>query len=156
MKTIWNLVIIFVALVLLFNTAVAQPYSGERSGDYFSNLDKPGFSLLDPSRLSTSHSYSFSYFSGNGRSGSIGMLMNSVEYRISNPLKVTFNLGVLHNPSAFIGRSQSGISPVMIPGFQLQYRPSRNFLFQMNFQSFPTGYNGWYGHSGNYWDSRDF
>jgi len=128
--------LIVVGLMALFAClpAVAQPTSGDGNSDYFSNLGKSGFSLLDPSRISMSNSYTFSYFSGNGYSGSVGMLMNSIEYRVSNPLTVTFNLGVLHNPSALVSRTQGGISPRFMPGFQLRYRPGDNFLFQMDFQ----------------------
>ncbi len=134
--------------LLLISTSIAQISPQKGNSDFYSNLSGSGFSLLDPSRLSISNSYSFSYFSGNGQSGSVGMLMNSIEYQISNPLKVTLNLGVMHNPSAFIGQSSGGLSPIFLPGVKIQYRPNDNFLFQMNFQSYPSRYFNNYYNSG--------
>ncbi|MBD3232548.1 MAG: hypothetical protein GF315_02370 [candidate division Zixibacteria bacterium] len=66
--------------------------------------------------------------------------MNSIEYRVSNPLTITVDLGVLHSPSALISRSDSGISPTVVPGFRLHYQPSENMFFQIDFRSYPQGY----------------
>lgn len=147
-------------LILIWGQALAQPLATPPSQEsFYSNMNSPGLSILDPGRIKTSHSYTFSYFSGSGGSGSVGMLMNSIEYKVSNPLRLTFDIGVLHNPSAVVGRSSSGVSPVIVPGFALQYRPSSNFLFQMSIKSYPGSrhgnyyyYPGYYnGVSSDYW-----
>jgi len=149
---------IFLIFCILGVQSEAQYNVGKQSPNFFSNMLKPAFSILNPERLSMTQSYTFSYYSGSGRSGSIGMLMNSIEYQVSNPLKITVDLGLLHNPSAFVGQSRNGISPVIVPGLQLQYKPANNLFFQFNFQSFPSGcwdggdYPGYYGGSANFWN----
>ena len=163
MKSMLMTVIAVTAAVLILfisGSVMAQPYAHNDDPDYFTGLESPSLSLLDPSRISTSHSYTFSYYSGNGRSGSIGMLMNSIEYRVSDPLRVTVDLGILHNPSAIVGHSQAGISPVIVPGIRLQYRPSNNIYLQMNIESYPAWYGNGYGGHGYYqarpyyWDQQ--
>lgn len=156
-------IVLVLALFAFFcagNSVIAQPYADSGKKDYLSGIAQPGLSIIDPSRISTSHSYSFSYFSNNGHSGSVGMLMNSIEYRVSDPLKITLNLGVMHNPSAFIGQSSNGLSPTIMPGINVQYRPSENVFLMMNFESIPAGagyrygYPGYYGYSPYLWDRR--
>ncbi|MCP4632249.1 MAG: hypothetical protein GY855_04930 [candidate division Zixibacteria bacterium] len=146
-----KITIISISLVMTFllGQVFAQPLAPPQpEASSFSNMNNPGLSILDPDRIRTSHSYSFSYFSGSGGSGSVGMLMNSIEYKVSDPLKLTFDIGVMHNPSAIVGRSNSGISPVVVPGFTLQYQPSNSFLFRMSIQSYPNSHLGRYYYSG--------
>jgi hypothetical protein len=161
MRVILNILIAVVVGAVLFVAAAersaSQPYAddSDNGATGLFGLPKTGFSLLDPDRLSISQSYTFSYYSGGGRSGSIGMLMNSIEYRVSNPLKITLDIGVLHNPSAIVSRTGNGFSPTMVPGFKLQYRPSEKFFFQVDIRSYPAYYYG-NPHSGYYWGSENY
>lgn len=83
------------------------------------------FSLLDLSRIKWSNSYSVSYFSGGGRSGSVGLLNTSMMYDLSPKLSMTLDMGLLHSPSALWGDKKN--SATLLPGFRLDYHPSETF-----------------------------
>jgi hypothetical protein len=96
--------VIFVLILLCFSfslpwLASAQTFS-QGSGEFSAeenllglNTENKSFSLLDPSRVKMWHSYTFSYFSGRGGSGNIGLYLNTIEYRPSDPLRLQVSLG---------------------------------------------------------------
>lgn len=90
------------------------------------------WSLLDGSRITWSHSYSVSFFSGGNSSGSLGMLNSSMLYEISPELTLALNLGVLHNAGAVFGDGEYGAE--FLPGFRLDWHPSEKFFMSVSFQ----------------------
>ena len=146
-KMVFSLVALLIAA-----TAFSQTLTAPKSDSY---LSKKSFSLFDPSKLKMSQSYSFGYYSGQGGSGSIGYYLNSLEYRISNPLKVRVDLGFLHNPGAMLSRNSSiSKSGAFIPGVSVDWRPSPNFNFRLDVRQIPyTGYNNYNGYyNPGYWE----
>ncbi|MBD3257423.1 hypothetical protein GF377_03240 [candidate division GN15 bacterium] len=95
-------------------------------------------SLLDASRISWSHSYSVSFFSGGNTSGSVGLLRTTMFYDISDNLKLSVNLGMTHNPGALWGDKHNH-NAQFLPGFQLDWRPSEKVFMSISVQT----YNGW-------------
>ena len=108
------------------------------------------FSLLDISRIKWSHSYSVSFFSGNGNSGSLGLANTSMFYEFSPSLSLQVNLGILHSPGSILGDSRNSDAS-FLPGFNLDYHPSEHFRMSVQFQRYdgrlyPTSfdrYNRW-------------
>lgn len=99
----------------------------------------PSVSFLDLSRLNISHSYSIGYFSGGGISGSQAMYNGTIQYQLANPLTLTLNFGVMHDPSALWGgQSQLGTDTKIYPSGMLDWRPSENFRMQVGFSSYPA------------------
>jgi hypothetical protein len=96
------------------------------------------FSLLDLSRLRWSHSYSLSFFSSGGYSGSVGLLRTTMLYDLSPKLTLGLNLGIAHNAGALWGNGSTQAS--FLPGFWLDYHPSRNFNVSINVQWYQGGY----------------
>jgi len=96
------------------------------------------FSLLDLSRLHWSHSYSLSFFSGGGYSGSVGLLRTTMLYDLSPKLTLGLNLGLAHNAGALWGNGSTQAS--FLPGFWLDFHPSRNFNMSINVQWYQGGY----------------
>jgi hypothetical protein len=141
---LFALSVLFAFLVSLFNVCAAQTTPKDLEDDQHSlQLQKPSLSLslLDPSRLKMSQSYSLSFVSGDGRSQTIGLYMNSIEYQVSRPLTLTLHLGYLHQPTALFGRGRdSGLGGTFLPGFELDYRPSENFFFKINMSSYTYPY----------------
>jgi hypothetical protein len=131
---------ITIILILIPVISVAQmvpPSGGE------SYVRKGGLSLFDPSRLTMHNSYSFSYYSGNGQSGTIGYYMNSIEYAFSGPLKIRLDLGYLHDPTSMFSRGSSGSNfGALVPGFSVDWRPSDQFRFRLDYRQVPFGYYG--------------
>lgn len=96
------------------------------------------WSLLDASRINWSHSYSVSFFSGGGASGSLGMLHSSMLYEITPSLHLTLNMNVLHNTGALWGDGEYDAS--FLPGFRLDFQPSEKFFMSISVQQ----YNGYF------------
>lgn len=97
------------------------------------------FSLLDLSRIRWSHSYSVSYFSGGGNSGTLGILSTAMLYEFSPKLSLNLNIGVAHNPGALWGDERNNDSE-LLPGFLLDYHPSEKFRMSVGFQKFVGNY----------------
>ncbi len=138
-------------LILIPSLAAAQVISNGKNESY---VRKDSHSFFDPSKLIMRQSYSFGYYSGGGNSGSVGYYLNSLEYSFSSPLKIRLDLGYLHSPSAmFSGGSGSLNSGVVVPGVSLDWRPSKNFNFRLDYRQVPVSglgrdnryYNPYYG-----------
>jgi len=109
------------------------------------SISKTHWSLFDPSRLKMHQSYTFGYYSGGGRSASIGYYLNSIEYTFANPLTVRFDLGFVHNPGAIVGTSAASRSSAFVPGISVNWRPSSNFNFKLDIRQVPiVNGNGYY------------
>jgi hypothetical protein len=116
-------------------------------------VSKP-FSLVDLSRLQFSHSYSFSYFSGSGTSGSVGLYTGSIFYELSRSVSLDIRLGIAHDPGALFGNSlETGAA--FFPAISLDYHPSRNFRLSIGFESRPGYYQNPY-YSYNSYNRRRF
>jgi len=128
---------------LMAAAQVQSPAIEERPGTLLDNPIKKTFSLLDPQRMQISHSYSFSYLSGGGQSGSVGMYFGAIQYQISKPLTLRVGLAYTHNPmTAFGANTGSIVNEGIYPSFSLDYRPSPNLYLEIGFQRVP-GYNYW-------------
>jgi hypothetical protein len=103
------------------------------------------FSLLDLSRIRFSNSYSMSFFSGGGQSGSMGLLNSTILYDFSSKLSLAVNVGVLHNTGAIWG--QTGTDATILPGFRLDYHPSSKLSMALEVQTY-SGMMPWTGRSG--------
>ena len=137
MKKIALLVLLFLPALALAQVAPDmknQPYVGNNPA-----------SLFDPSKLTMRQSYSFAYYSGGGRSGNIGLYMNSIEYAFSDPLKIRVDLGFLHTPSRlFSGNGSVSDNGMFIPGISVNWRPSKNFNLRLDYRQHAESYR-WYG-----------
>lgn len=86
-----------------------------------------------------SQSYSMWYTNSKAGSSSLAMYLNSIEYQISDPLKIRFDIGYIHQPGAVLKSGTKGIqNGQLVPGLSLTYRPSANFLFRFNYQQVPV------------------
>ncbi|UCD64862.1 MAG: hypothetical protein JSW34_05360 [Candidatus Zixiibacteriota bacterium] len=97
------------------------------------------FSLIDLSRVKWSHSYSVSYFSGGGYSGSMGLYNSSVFYELSSKLSLTLNIGLSHSLGGSLWADENS-DAIFLPGFRLDYHPSDKFRMTLGFQR----YSGYY------------
>lgn len=139
MKKIIYLSLILAILILSIQSGFAQDKSVSEP-----SVKLKGFSLLDPSRLKMSQSYTFSFFSSGKQSGTFGLYTNTLEYRISQPLLVRVGLAYLHQPLSVFNRGSQSLNGALLPNFQLFYQPSKSFQLRIDVSSMP----GWY----EYWD----
>lgn len=138
--------------VILISVSVAQLV-----GSFPTNTEeqtKSGFSLFDPSKFNMTQSYSLMYSSSKYGSQSLGLYLNSIEYQISDPLKVRVDLAYYHNPGALVGNNNSTLSNSgsILPGLALSWKPSENFHLYFNYSQVPGYYYSPYDrYSTDYW-----
>ena len=107
------------------------------------------FGWFDPSRLTMHHSFSVSYTSFGNQGVSLGVYTNSLFYRFSDPLSVQFDISLMHSPySTFGDKFNKSLSGVYLSRAQLDYRPTDNMWFQIQFRQVPPLY--WLGNSSYY------
>ena len=130
----------------------------EATDRYHLGLTKPpSLPFFDLSRLNLSHSYSIGYFSGSGFSGTQAYYNGTIHYQLANPLTLTLNIGVLHDPGAVFGGKNFNDNSMFLPSGWLDWRPSENFRMSIGFETVPAYYRGGdYYNPGRfrYWPNR--
>ncbi len=144
MNRVWTAVLVLMVAVGSaqgqFRTSTS---SGPHAGDSMVRSDDSGlmFGWFDPNRLIMHQSYSLSYTTMGGHGMSIGMYTNSLMYQFSDPLSVRFDVSLVHSPFGnFGGKFGQDISGIYLTRAELNYRPSQNTLFQVQFRQVPTMY----------------
>ncbi|MEW5994497.1 MAG: hypothetical protein AB1744_08890 [Candidatus Zixiibacteriota bacterium] len=100
------------------------------------------FSLLDLSKMRWYHTYSLSFFSGSGQTGSMGLLNSMMIYELSSKFTLGVNLAVAHD---IAGVSRFGSQSVdFYPGFRLDFHPSSKFQMSLSVQRVPADYRYYY------------
>jgi hypothetical protein len=127
--------IVLLCLVMIGTTVVqAQPI---RKGtelsfrDWLGGNNQPSFQLLDPSKITFQQSASFGATVGNGESGLQSLYMARIGYQLSNPLTMTFLLGLQN--SRFMGAGVPNMSLTSpFGGIMLDYHPTDDIRFHLS------------------------
>jgi len=158
MKTFSTILVLVIFAALITAPVHAQLKSDMPNIEQTSNTGiglepaKTPFSLLDFSRIKWSNSYSVSFFSGGGSSGSLGLLNTTMFYEFSSKLSMGVNIGILHNTGAIWGDGRTDAS--VLPSFMLDYHPSEKFRMSLMVETL-RGSFGDYGYNSHYLlDSR--
>jgi len=117
------------------------------------------FGWFNPSNLKMTQSYSLSYQTFGQNGFALGVYTNSLSYQISNPLSLQMDVSVMHSPYSSMGSDFSkSLSGIYLTRAELNYRPSENTLFQVQFRQLPAAlYYGGYGFGGgSYWGFDHF
>lgn len=140
-------VTLFVSLSIVSTCAVAQFKSTNEAKPNVSESlirsDGSGlwFGLFNPNNFKMQHSYSLSYMTFGRQGLSLGTYTSSLYYKFSDPLDVQVDVSVRHSPfGGFGSQMNKDISGIYLSRAQLNYRPTDNMLFQVQFQQFPTMY----------------
>lgn len=99
---------------------------------------KPEVPFFDLSRLNLRNSYSISFYSGNGYSGTMAMYSGSLLYKLRQNMSISFNLDVLHQPNALFDSRGTSSDIKLIPSGTFDWRPSKHFRMQINFTHIPS------------------
>jgi hypothetical protein len=135
--------IILVLVIVLPSVLSAQLKRQDKPVEIKKELLQPsnqylGFSLIDPSRLTMSHSVSMSYFSTGGRGLSQTMYLNTLQYQIASPLKMTLQWGIQNYPhNSFSQNNPAFQNGFFISGAELKYQPSDKFEMRFQYRSMP-------------------
>ena len=152
MRMRFCLTVLFFILISISVSAqmVDKAEIGNMKKDYLGlkPAGKP-FSLIDFSKLQWTHSYSISFFSGGGISGSSGLYVGNIFYEFSSKLSLNLKLGIAHNPGSIFDRSK-GQNAAFLPGIHLDYHPSPNFTISAGFDTRPQNQYYFYNPYTNY------
>jgi hypothetical protein len=102
-------------------------------------------------------SYSLSYVSGAGQGRMIGMYINQIDYEFAKPLRVSFAIAYLHQPQGLWGAGTQIGGNKLLPSFRVDWRPSRNFRFILNYETrspYQSYYNSPFGRYESIFDDR--
>jgi hypothetical protein len=140
---------LLIALLMVPALALAADNDDQSFGNYLRSgsanpLGLRPFGLLDPSRMNFRTSYSMSYATSGGRGLMQGLFMETIGYRLSNPLSLTFNVGVQHTPYSNFGPDGITRSARFVGGAALDWRPSENMFLHFEVANYPrvmTGYD---------------
>ncbi len=153
------------AFLLVMNPAVTEaqfrqqqntPTISERIGmPYSPSNSSMVLGFLDPSKLDMQHSYSMSFSSSGGATGSLGLYRNRISYTISPKMQIIADIGYLHQPFSSFGSDGPGIGQgltngTLLYGGELRYRPTENTYLNIRLGNLPSpsyGYNSYgYGY----------
>jgi len=147
-----KVILVLAAIILLSGSALSQI-----EGSFPTKSDNSattGFSLLDPSKFHMTQSYSLMYSSSSSGSQSLGLYFNSIEYQVSDPLKIRLDIGYLHNTGALFGNKNGSLSNngEILPGLAISWKPTEHLHFQFNYRQVSGYYyNPYDRYDSNYW-----
>lgn len=95
--------------------------------------------LVNPKRMQMSQSVTMSAGSGGGGSFSQTFYQNRIDYRLSDPLTLHLNLGLL-TPLQSTGVYSQGMQKgtYLVPDVGLEYRPSESTVLSLRYTSVPS------------------
>lgn len=115
------------------------------------------FGWFDPSKLTMQHNFSLSYQSFGGQGLSLGVYTNSLMYKFSDALDLQADVSLTHSPFSSFGRQfEKSLSGIFLSRAELNYRPTENTLFHIQYRQLPPLY--WLGNgyrSYNFFDGLD-
>jgi hypothetical protein len=111
------------------------------------------FGWFDPGKLKMAQSFSMSYQTFGQNGFALGVYTNSLSYQVSEPLSLQMDVSLMHSPYNSIGGDfGKSLSGIYLSRAELNYKPSDNMLFQIQFRHLPPGlYYGGYGYNGMDW-----
>jgi hypothetical protein len=138
-----TVLVIIVVSSLAISQFKSQPEARSSVAGSLIRQDDGGllFGWFDPSRISIHNSYTLSYTTSGGKGYSLGTLTSNLAYQISNPLSVQFDVSLMHSPYNNLGGNfTKDISGIYLTRAQLDYRPSKNTLLQIQYRQLPAMY----------------
>ncbi len=97
--------------------------------------------LLGNNRFSMHHTFSMSFIGGAGGSLMMNSYLNTMMFRLSNPLLLKVNLGVVSFPYSSFGNQDFNRSlnqPRLFGGAELMYRASEHTFFKVGINVQPA------------------
>ncbi|MEO7423629.1 MAG: hypothetical protein ABI036_00485 [Fibrobacteria bacterium] len=124
-------------------TVLSEPQEFDRgtlmAPEYQSQGSVSGFSFLNPNRFSMHQSYSMNFSSGSFGSTSAGLYLNTLNYKLADPLTLSADVGFytpLYNSAGAFSRSgmqdPRSSSSLVFPHVGLEYKPTDNTTFSLH------------------------
>jgi len=137
-------ILLIVVFVLAYNLDAQLKNQVQKKMSVEERIQMPSimngsYSIFSPERFHMSQSYSLSYFSMGGLTGSIGMYENRMSFLLSDKLLLNTKIGFIYSPFNQIG-IQNNLWNNLIYGAELIYRPTRNTILNLRFDKEPYYY----------------
>src|SRR5574342_898980 len=121
---------VFIFMLLLPVLAFGQLKEQLKPRSFSQLLTQPqgllGLIGINPDRFSMQQSYSLGYMSLGGRGYSQGVYLNTMSYRLFDPLQVSVQWGVMNQPLSGVGVPSLYQNGFFVSGASVDYKPSRN------------------------------
>ena len=139
--------ILFVLLIAALPTALFGQFKTQNNPNISASIaESPTnflFGFLNPERLSMNHYFSASFMTMGGHSLMLNSYINSIQYRISDPLSLQLNLGIANMPYNTFGENPGLNDTQFFGGAELKYRPSQNTSLSVGVNVAPYYYYGY-------------
>ena len=147
-----RILVILIAVVFLLPAVGNAQLKTNRPGISFHKLLTYGTNpvgivsgaLLNPQKFNMHQSYSFMVSSFNGHTINQAMYLNTMQYKISEPLTLSLQWGYLMNqPFSKLNSFQPNLplqSGFFLSNAKLEYKLGKHSKLQMEFNSYPGGY----------------
>lgn len=126
---------LFFLVMMVPALAFAQFKNQTDLPDISQAIVKPGagilFGLFNPERFHMHHTFSASYMTAGGDGMMLNSYMNTIDYRISDPLFLRMNLGIMFSPYNSFANNPALNKTQFFGGAELQYQPSNNTLLRV-------------------------
>lgn len=101
------------------------------------------FGLIDPSKITMSHSYSMSYSTSTYGNLALSDYVNTIGYSISDRMQLQVQTGIRYSPFSSFGKDfENSISGIYLKGASFQYQISDDSKFEFRYEQLP--YNSYY------------
>jgi hypothetical protein len=108
--------------------------------DYRPSNTVSGFSFMNPNRFSMNQSYSVNFASGSMGSSSAGLYLNTLSYKLADPLVLSADVGFYSplyssTPGSFGSKGMQDPtqgSTFVLPRLGLEYKPTKNTTFSVH------------------------
>ncbi len=113
------------------------------------------FGLIDPSKITMSHSYSMSYSTSTYGNLALSDYVNTIGYSISDRMQLQVQTGIRYSPFSSFGKDfENSISGIYLKGASFQYQISDDSKLEFRYEQLPVNYfndpfryGGRYGYS---------
>ncbi|MGE5497255.1 MAG: hypothetical protein ACM3Q2_04260, partial [Syntrophothermus sp.] len=128
----------------------AENRGSVRDGLINSNTSSTVLGFINPNNFQMHHSYNLSYSAFGGNGLAMGVYTNSMVYKFNDKLNIQVDASLVHTPYSTFGRSFTDqINGLYLSKAELNYKPSDNFMINVQYNHNPFGYYGYpYGYGG--------
>jgi hypothetical protein len=122
--------LLIILLIVLVPTILFGQFKTQKSPSISQQIAEPASNIflgfLNPDRLTMNHHFSASFMTMGGHSLMLNSYVNSINYRISDPLLLRVNLGVANTPYNSFNENINLNDTQFFGGAELQYKPSNS------------------------------
>lgn len=133
---VWLIVLLSIGSVQAQLKSQAEKQPVDVRGGITTPVTSSLFGLFSPGRFYMSQSYGLTYYSGGGQSGTVGMYTNQMNFKLSDPLFLRVNMGIMHQP--FGGpKGVENKNAQFLHGAELIYKPNSKFQMNIGYSTSP-------------------